>query len=62
MKWLKVKVYISGIDLFIRYDDIDYITNGENDIVTTLYMKDGKKIHINRLQPNVINFLLENDK
>lgn len=62
MKWLRVKLYISDVDLFIRYDDIDYIVNDKEGIVTTLYMKNGKAIHINKVDSNSIKHVLENDK
>ena len=49
MKWLKVIEYTSKTDVFIRYNDIDCITNNESDRVTTIYMKNGKKILLIKL-------------
>ena len=61
MKWLHVKEYLTDIDLFIRYDDIDYIMNDVKGC-TTIYMKNGKPLYSNKLLNSVINFLLEKDK
>lgn len=61
MKWLHVKEYITDIDIFIRYDDINYIMNDDK-LFTTLYMKNAKPIYTAKLTNNVIKFLLEEDK
>lgn len=61
MKWVQVRD-ISDIILFIRYDDIDYITIGKDDILTTIRMKNGKKIQLNKVDAKAIGEVLYKDK
>lgn len=61
MKWMQVRD-ISDIVSFIRYDDIDYITIGKDGILTTIRMKNGKKIHLNKVDAKAIRKVLEDDK